>query len=868
MMMKFTFYIYLLSLCFEVLATHNRAGEITFEHISGYTYEVTITTYTYQNGLVQREYLTADWGDNTFDTVNIEGGHIYLPNKYFLNIYKKTHTYPGPGIYEVLVQDPNRNYGVLNIPNSVYTYFAIKTQFIINSSVGFNNSPVLLNPPKDRAAVNQIFIHNPAAYDPDGDSISYKLAVCLEQNGFPIEGYYLPENITINEVTGDLIWNVPKDTGKFNVAMFVEEWRNKIKISSIVRDIQIDVVNSDNDPPLNYPVEDICRIAGENINFQVTSEDSNLDPVTHFITGGPFVVSVGRATLDSVHQEFGLIISEFNWDTRCEHVRNLPYQLLLKADDNNAGFNMVDLDNFYIRIISPPPANLSLVSTSDNISLNWEACPCSNAEGYYIYRKELATGFEPDSCEFGVPASLEYEKIAEVNGVNTNSYVDNNNGEGLLQGVEYCYLVTAYFKDGAESIVSNEACGTLIPGIPSMINASVITDNQEVFVAWAKPQNVDTFGYAPPYVFEIHRSDTSSQESFELRDTLITMDLTDTTYIDNIVSFEARPVYYTVKLKPFGSDVQLGSNEVASTVLPKITPMDNKLQLDFIKKVPWVNRDYIIYRSNSPLGIFDSIGHTAETNFIDYNLTNGVEYCYRIISKGSRLIDSVEYFSENISHITCGIPVDNEPPCAPRLSVLSLCDSVKNKLAWIMPDSSCSEDVQRYRIYYSPLLNLPMFLIDSVEGINSNIYYHDLSYLDRPAGCYYVTAVDSNLNESIPSNKPCVDDCILYELPNYFTPNGDNANDIFRSLNKSNYVKKVDMKIFNRWGNLVYKTDDPDINWDGRHIESKKLVGSGIYYYICNVSEPRISGEVIIPLVGFIYVFGDEENAKFDATEF
>ncbi|MCK7540653.1 MAG: hypothetical protein MZV63_62060 [Marinilabiliales bacterium] len=45
---------------------------------------------------------------------------------------------------------------------------------------------MLLNPPYDKAALGQVFIHNPAAFDPDGDSLSYKLTVCTKEDGKPI----------------------------------------------------------------------------------------------------------------------------------------------------------------------------------------------------------------------------------------------------------------------------------------------------------------------------------------------------------------------------------------------------------------------------------------------------------------------------------------------------------------------------------------------------------------------------------------------------------------------------------------------------------------------------------------------------------
>ena len=95
-------------------ATHNRAGEITLTRIDDLTYEITITTFTYTLSQADRNRLEVQWGDNTFsyaDRVSI----TRLPNFYQKNIYITQHTFPGPGIFEIVVQDPNRNKGVKNI---------------------------------------------------------------------------------------------------------------------------------------------------------------------------------------------------------------------------------------------------------------------------------------------------------------------------------------------------------------------------------------------------------------------------------------------------------------------------------------------------------------------------------------------------------------------------------------------------------------------------------------------------------------------------------------------------------------------------------------------------------------------------------
>ena len=65
------------------------------------------------------------------------------------------------------------------------------------------------------------------------------------------------------------------------------------------------------------------------------------------------------------------------------------------------------------------------------------------------------------------------------------------------------------------------------------------------------------------------------------------------------------------------------------------------------------------------------------------------------------------------------------------------------------------------------------------------------------------------------------------------------------------------MKIFNRYGQLVYETSDPAINWEGNYKNSNTRVESGVYYYICNVYEPRITGTEVRYVVGFIHLYAE-----------
>jgi gliding motility-associated-like protein len=111
------------------------------------------------------------------------------------------------------------------------------------------------------------------------------------------------------------------------------------------------------------------------------------------------------------------------------------------------------------------------------------------------------------------------------------------------------------------------------------------------------------------------------------------------------------------------------------------------------------------------------------------------------------------------------------------------------------------------------------------------------------AGCYAITSIDSVGNESIFSNIVCVDNCPVYELPNTFTPNGDGFNDTFRPFPFC-FIDRIDFKVFNRWGQIVFESDDPNINWNGRNFSGSELA-EGVYYYSCQVFEQRVDNNPI-----------------------
>jgi len=98
-----------------------------------------------------------------------------------------------------------------------------------------------------------------------------------------------------------------------------------------------------------------------------------------------------------------------------------------------------------------------------------------------------------------------------------------------------------------------------------------------------------------------------------------------------------------------------------------------------------------------------------------------------------------------------------------------------------------------------------------------------------------------------------VDNCPEYTLPNVFTPNQDGQNDFFVPF-PYKFVESIDLQVYNRWGQIVFTTLDPDIVWDGVHMESKEICSDGVYFYTCVVNTITLQGILPITLTGYVHL--------------
>jgi len=96
------------------------------------------------------------------------------------------------------------------------------------------------------------------------------------------------------------------------------------------------------------------------------------------------------------------------------------------------------------------------------------------------------------------------------------------------------------------------------------------------------------------------------------------------------------------------------------------------------------------------------------------------------------------------------------------------------------------------------------------------------------------TGCEDSLSTTVQQLFSCPQDMI--NVPNIFTPNDDGINDLLE-LHPSRLIHSIiSFKIFNRWGELVFETNDLHAKWDG-YFKGKKLP-SGVYVYYLEATCP------------------------------
>ena len=466
------------------MASHLRSGEISYVPVPGMpnTFDITITVYT-NVGIQSSGFPTPDLpsllpGSVSFGDTNTPY-NAYITRTYGIlitpsirkNLFIIRHTYPNSGNYIISLTEAARDYGIQNIPNSDQRTLYVESMLTTGYGITRMSSPVLSFPPIGDGCLNYRYKLNPGALDPDGDLLKFALVRCKQTNGVDIPGYQFPDEMVpgttfvMDPKTGIIIWNKPTIQGEYNVAFRIEKWRNNVLIGYVVRDMQITIGPCVNNPPIIDPVPDICVPIGTIISYKVTAHDPDNDSLTFETTGTPFEVQNNPAQFTQDVTPGSSISGTFKWATLPGHLSKNAYQVNYRVSDWHDGApSLQDFISNTITLITPSVKNVIATPNQDlhGFNIKWDPYIMPQATGFNIYRKQGPSTFQFDSCTLGIPVSSGFKLAGTVNGLNTLSFTDSNNRNGLASGYTYCYVVTAVFEGGAESLPSVPYCNSLM----------------------------------------------------------------------------------------------------------------------------------------------------------------------------------------------------------------------------------------------------------------------------------------------------------------------------------------------------------------------------------------------------------------------
>jgi gliding motility-associated-like protein len=132
----------------------------------------------------------------------------------------------------------------------------------------------------------------------------------------------------------------------------------------------------------------------------------------------------------------------------------------------------------------------------------------------------------------------------------------------------------------------------------------------------------------------------------------------------------------------------------------------------------------------------------------------------------------------------------------------------------------------------------------SFENVNTPVAWGKIQYANTvitltvtdPFGCTATQSMELDPNS-----------CCTVWFPNAFTPNGDGKDDYFRPLYTGYHHFHV-FEIMNRWGQIVFTSENNNLQWDGNHNGVPQDMGVYYYYlkYDCGGKTMEAKGDVTL----------------------
>lgn len=458
------------------------------------------------------------------------------------------------------------------------------------------------------------------------------------------------------------------------------------------------------------------------------------------------------------------------------------------------------------------------VTSSGLVDITWKRSPRNNVIGYIIYRV-----YDGNNIPIDTVYGINYDSLM--------NYYGGNLSDSSVQ-----YAVAALDSCGRVGAISDNPKTLLLKTKPNVCQQTdSLTWNQYLYLAGHN----NGYGVGGYKVFC-----SVNHGPFTL---LANLDSHARSYVDSNLSIRQYRCYYVQVYDSAHPDTTASSNEVCDSIHSPPIPKNNYLRTasvilntSSVLIVGYIDSssgavNYNFQRSAFPTGGYETIAtvtaprHSDSVSYIDNGASPNVRsYYYRILT-----IDN------------CGKTIDSTNIGQTIFLTATGQSGGTNLLNW--NDYGNWLDGPAYYIIYR-----------SVDGINYTplspaIAYTDEgenSYTDNVDGItngqgtfyYYIKAVeDTNMQYPYPFVDTSLSNIAdAYQPPTVFVPDAfcpTGKNRIFKPVGVFINSQGYTLDILNRWGDLIFESNSPDIGWDGTY--KGKLVEQGVYVYLLTYTSSR-----------------------------
>jgi len=852
----------------ESIATHIVGGEIYYTHLGDNDYEITLLVYrdcsdenTQGTGfdpaapisIYDENGTLLDLLEIPLESSNVSPIPIVSENPCFIlppnlcierAVYRTTTSLPViQGGYDIVYQRCCRNGTIINLEFPSDTGMTLTSHIpgLETNAQGDNSAPVFTSLPTTAMCLGGEFFFDHSAVDPDGDLLGYELCTpffggtpdapapnpptappfveVIWGPGYDTD-YQLASNpdFSIDPITGQLT-GTPTQVGKYAVGICVSEYRNGELLGTTMRDFQYNVTSCD--PTIIAAVpsqEQFCdglsfQFNNDSFNatsffwdfgdpFSLTDTSSLANPFHTYNGEGEYEVTLianpgwpCADTSSSVYVAFppveavidGVTFSCNNGVPEYEFNGSVEYDQGFSAEWSfPSGFSQNSSDEPLTTLVAPPAGDYDITYTitengcedEDVLSLNVPPSPSAILEPQSLFCNGFTFDFENNSengsiffWDFGVQGTNE-----DTSELFQPSYTYPDSGS-------YTVLLTVSAPNTCPSTTEAEY---LIQGLldPEFNIPASQCYNGHSFDFQAAGYDSES----PEFDWQFGNTATPTN-SLEINPSGIT-------WLD--------PGIYPVSLA-------ISENNCTKVVTQNIEIIPNPT-VDFFAPdsqgcPPITVRFFNESTSETPLEYLWTFGDgetsTAVSPFHEYEFSGLFDVSLTATSNQGCL-DEVSVTYEDLIH------------------------------AYPTPTAGFETDVFRLNIL-EPTINITDL---SMGATNCYYDFGDGNFtLDCDPTHEFTNSGFLDITQTVYNDFGCFDTFTipviveghLFYAPNSFTPNNDGLNDVFKPsvIGSKDYI----FKIYNRWGEVVFETDNTLEGWDGSMNNGNYYAPNGVYSY-------------------------------------